>query len=239
MSVPKFPRSLLHLLVVLPILGGLGACSRWAVFPASESAATAPQRCQTGIAGCDTDADQDGVVDLLDQCARTVAGIKVDSVGCEVDSDCDGVFDGPDHCPATPLGQGVDARGCPPSAAAPAVAPVAAAPAVMVLRGVDFEYRSARLTEAAKKILDASFVTLSAERGTRYEVAGHTDSRASETYNRQLSQQRADSVKAYLVGKGIDAARLDARGYGESQPLVAEKDDASRAANRRVELRRR
>lgn len=67
-------------------------------------------------------------------------------------------------------------------------------------------------------------------------IEGHTDSVGSEDYNQGLSQQRADSVKAYLVGQGIGSARLSASGKGESAPAASNESAAGRQQNRRVEI---
>ncbi|MEW6600688.1 MAG: OmpA family protein [Nitrospirota bacterium] len=63
--------------------------------------------------GCPLDSDRDGVYDYLDKCPGTPAGVKVDSVGCPLDSDRDGVYDYLDKCPGTPAGVKVDSEGCP------------------------------------------------------------------------------------------------------------------------------
>jgi outer membrane protein OmpA-like peptidoglycan-associated protein len=68
----------------------------------------------------------------------------------------------------------------------------------------------------------------------KVRVEGHTDDRGKDEANLELSQRRADSVMRFLVGAGIDPARLEARGLGETQPLVPSKTAADRAKNRRV-----
>ena len=68
------------------------------------------------------------------------------------------------------------------------------------------------------------------------EVAGHTDSTGAEEYNQGLSERRANSVKDYLVSKGVQAQRLQAKGYGESMPVASNDTKEGRAENRRVEL---
>jgi len=68
------------------------------------------------------------------------------------------------------------------------------------------------------------------------EIAGHTDSKGSDTYNLNLSQGRSQSVVDYLIGQGIDTSRLQAQGYGESKPIDSNDTDEGRANNRRVEF---
>jgi OOP family OmpA-OmpF porin len=68
------------------------------------------------------------------------------------------------------------------------------------------------------------------------EIAGHTDSKGSDTYNLNLSQGRSQSVVDYLISQGIDANRLQAKGYGESKPIDSNDTEEGRANNRRVEF---
>ena len=65
---------------------------------------------------------------------------------------------------------------------------------------------------------------------------GHTDSVGSDAYNQKLSVRRAEAVKAYLVNKGVDKARVYTEGKGESQPVADNKTKEGRAKNRRVEI---
>ena len=67
-------------------------------------------------------------------------------------------------------------------------------------------------------------------------AVGHTDSVGSDAYNEKLSVQRAEAVKAYLVSKGIDAAKIYTEGKGEKQPVAANNTSEGRAQNRRVEI---
>ncbi|MEO0405483.1 MAG: OmpA family protein, partial [Bacteroidota bacterium] len=75
------------------------------------------------------------------------------------------------------------------------------------------------------------------------EIWSHTDSRGEDDYNLNLSQERAQSVVDYLISRGIEASRLDAKGYGESKPIAANKlEDGSdnpsgRSMNRRTEFK--
>ncbi|MFT2536497.1 OmpA family protein, partial [Escherichia coli] len=66
------------------------------------------------------------------------------------------------------------------------------------------------------------------------QIDGHTDSVGSAAYNLALSKKRAESVRAYLVSKGIDASRLAAEGYGKTKPIASNDTEAGRAENRRV-----
>lgn len=147
------------------------------------------------------------------------------------DSDGDGVPDSRDQCPGTPRGTPVDSNGCPEEKEEP-----------VVLKGVKFEFDSATLTPAAEDRLDNVVNALQAAGDIEVRIEGHTDSIGSADYNEDLSQRRADSVKAYLVDNGISGNRMVTRGFGESQPVAPNtKPDGSdnpegRAKNRRVEL---
>lgn len=176
--------------------------------------------------GCEIvrDADGDGVADSRDRCPNTPAGARVDSNGCEIDSDADGVVDRLDRCANTPAGTRVDSRGCPLQQE-------------IQLDGVFFETNSAKLTADSVRRLDQAVDTLKLNTDLEVEVAGHTDSSGAASYNQQLSQQRAEAVRDYLVSNGIAAARLGARGYGETQPVASNDTREGRAKNRRVTLR--
>lgn len=170
------------------------------------------------------DSDGDGVADAADRCPGTPPGAHVDASGCELDADADGIVDRLDKCPATPSGAKIDAVGCEIAEA-------------IILKGVNFENDSARLTKDSLPVLDAAAEALLKRPNVRTEVAGYTDSRGLEEHNHVLSQRRADAVKQYLVSKGVPAANLTSQGYGEDNPIADNKTASGRAANRRVELR--
>jgi outer membrane protein OmpA-like peptidoglycan-associated protein len=67
-------------------------------------------------------------------------------------------------------------------------------------------------------------------------VEGHTDDTGPEDVNQRLSQQRAETVRRYLVNQGVAPQRLEAKGYGESKPLIDKITEAARKKNRRVEF---
>ncbi|MCU7813772.1 MAG: OmpA family protein [Candidatus Thiodiazotropha sp. (ex Lucinoma kastoroae)] len=86
------------------------------------------------------------------------------------------------------------------------------------------------------EILSSVALVLNEYKSTMIEVAGHTDSSGSESYNQLLSQQRASSVSNVLAQQGVDGVRIDTVGYGESRPTAANTSPAGRQQNRRVEL---
>lgn len=164
------------------------------------------------------DSDRDGVIDSADRCPNTVAGATVDANGCELDGDRDGVVNRLDKCPTTPAGDKVDASGCSYN---------------MPLQ-VQFDTNKATIKAESNGELDTFVQFMKDVPSAKGELQGHTDADGSEAYNLSLSQRRADAVKAYIVDKGIDAARISAKGYGESQPVSDNNTAAGKAANRRV-----
>lgn len=117
---------------------------------------------------------------------------------------------------------------------APAPAPVP--PQKLELEGVNFDFDKATLRQEDIAIIDKNVAGLDKWGNVNIEVAGHTDSRGSEQYNMKLSQRRAETVRNYLISKGIAADRLTAKGYGEAQPIADNATEEGRFKNRRVEL---
>ncbi|KAB2325505.1 OmpA family protein [Betaproteobacteria bacterium SCN1] len=216
-----------------------------------------PKGAKVDTKGCPIDSDGDGVFDGLDKCPDTPAGVKVNADGCPLDGDGDGIPDYKDKCPTVPApgtadgcppdrdGDGiVDANDACPDVPAPGTAdgcpPKAAEPVVvdrkLTLEGVNFDNDSSNLRPESLTILDKAVETLKAWGDVKVEVAGHTDSVSSDAYNLDLSQRRAETVRAYLIDKGVAADRLSAKGYGESQPVADNKTEEGRFKNRRVEL---
>ncbi|MES0874556.1 OmpA family protein [Sinimarinibacterium thermocellulolyticum] len=192
----------------------------------------------------EVDSDGDGVPDSRDQCPDTPAGQTVNDVGCPLDSDGDGVPDDIDECPTTPAGANVLANGCAlvgdcrtPRAGEQVDANGCAVEQKFILKGVKFEFDSDRLTPEAKAILNDVAGTLQAYPDVEVEIEGHTDNIGTDAYNQGLSERRANTVKTYLIGRGIDAARMTPVGYGESTPIADNNTEEGREENRRVELK--
>lgn len=140
------------------------------------------------------------------------------------DTDGDGILNAADLCPDTPAGIKVDETGC-------------KLKAVIVLEGVVFAVNSDELIGDSTTILDAAARSLKPYPELRVEVGGHTDWQGSSSYNQKLSERRANAVRRYLIGQGIAADNLTAKGYGEVQPIADNHTAEGRAKNRRVELR--
>ena len=102
--------------------------------------------------------------------------------------------------------------------------------------GVTFAFDSAALKPQFDPVLDKVSATLAEYNQTVVQVAGHTDSTGSHSYNMQLSERRADSVKSYLVTRGVPAQRLQTVGAGPDHPVADNATEAGRAQNRRVEI---
>lgn len=107
---------------------------------------------------------------------------------------------------------------------------------VLTLGDVLFDTGQSTLKPGAMTTIDrlATFLRDSPERGVTIE--GHTDSVGDDAFNQRLSENRADSVKAALITRGIDAARVNALGKGESSPVAGNDNAAGRQQNRRVEI---
>lgn len=148
------------------------------------------------------------------------------AVAATQDDDADGVNDLLDLCPGTKAGATVGDFGC--TRTEP-----------MVLRGVNFQTDSDKLTRESSSILDRVADTLRSHPEINVEIAGHTDNDGDDAHNQELSQQRAISVMKYLFDQGVPADNLQARGYGESMPVTSNDTPKGKAQNRRVELIRR
>lgn len=203
------------------------------------------------------DADADGVPDVIDKCPGTPSWLRVDASGCGPDADGDNVTDTADLCPDTPAGETANEQGCGASQRdtdgdsvtddrdqCPDTgrdAEVEANGCVdlnkALLSSVHFGLTADGLTAEGIKALDQVAAALRAQPELKLQITGHTDTTGGKDYNQRLSTRRAYAVKEFLVYRGIDPERLLVMGVGESRPAVKDKDDATRAQNRRVEFR--
>lgn len=101
---------------------------------------------------------------------------------------------------------------------------------------ISFEVGSASLEPRLRPVLDAFAHGLDSDRATLVKVVGHTDNTGSDAINEPLSLRRAESVRNYLVDRGIHADRIEVAGRGSREPVVANDNAEDRARNRRVEI---
>jgi outer membrane protein OmpA-like peptidoglycan-associated protein len=123
------------------------------------------------------------------------------------------------------------------TAAPPAPPPARTVEKINISEKIMFETGKATLMKRSFAVLDEVAKVMQDRPGIKMvQIEGHTDSVGDADKNRKLSQDRADSVLAYLVKKGIDKARLTAKGHGPDKPVADNSTDAGREANRRVEF---
>lgn len=158
------------------------------------------------------------------------------------DSDKDGVSDHFDKCPDTPAGSQVDGAGCPLKITSTTINPVRVVVTEEDKRVVAEAIKNLEFDFGKSTIRSTSFPSLNkvAEllktKDFSLKLAGHTDNVGSDAANLKLSKDRAESVKTYLVSQGANSSRIEATGYGESQPIASNKTNAGRQKNRRVEF---
>ena len=191
--------------------------------------------------GCQPeDSDGDGLTDNVDDCPETPEdkdGFE-DSDGCpDPDNDGDGVLDTNDKCPTEKeVINGVeDEDGCPDEGEQKVKV---TEEKIEILERIYFDTGKSSIKERSYNILDQIASVLKANpQITKVRIEGHTDSRGDADYNKQLSQDRADAVREYLIESGIDETRLASKGYGEEQPIADNDTATGREKNRRVEFR--
>jgi outer membrane protein OmpA-like peptidoglycan-associated protein len=110
-------------------------------------------------------------------------------------------------------------------------------PAEIVLDGVEFAFDSSALGTNAQAILQTDLEALRDNPTGDIQIDGYTDSIGTAKYNMELSLQRAEAAKAFLVQKGIAADRIGISGHGKQDPVASNETDEGRARNRRVTIR--
>jgi len=207
------------------------------------------------LKGC-PDSDKDGIADLDDKCPNTIAGYKVDATGCPMDNDKDGIVNEEDACPDK--AGNIAMKGCPDTdgdgvadnedrcptvkgnianKGCPEIAVEDVKKITQIASKIFFETNSDVLKVASLAQLDELSEILKRYEAANLIIEGHADSQGEDAYNLALSQKRTESVKTYLMGKGIMESRLTAIGYGESKPIADNNTSLGRAKNRRVELK--
>jgi len=167
-------------------------------------------------------------VEALKQRVTTLEG-TVNELG--KDTDGDGVADRFDKCPDTPAGTVVDGSGC------PIKFPETAAATVGDYSSIQFEFDSYVLKTSSYPTLDKVSQDLRNSDGS-ITLAGYASAEGTDEYNLQLSKDRANAVKNYLVNSGVSANSVNAVGYGEANPVASNATEAGRVQNRRVEFQK-
>ncbi len=177
--------------------------------------------------GC-PDSDGDGVYDNEDDCP-TEPGL-VDNKGCpNRDTDGDGVLDKDDDCPKVP---GLKTnRGC------PKLDKKEEAVIKYAFESLEFETGQDVIRKVSFPSLNALAKLLSEKSTYGLNIEGHTDDVGNDDFNLDLSRRRAESVRRYLIGRGVDGSKLATDGFGESRPIADNKTPAGRQKNRRVEMK--
>jgi outer membrane protein OmpA-like peptidoglycan-associated protein len=189
--------------------------------------------------GCpEVDNDGDGIPDAQDKCpndAEDKDGFQDDD-GCpDLDNDGDGIPDSADKCPNEPeTRNGVDDDdGCPDSGGQVTIA----GGKIELPENINFETGSDKISGRSESLMDRIAEKIKANpQVKRIRIEGHTDDVGGARKNQELSQARAESVRNFLIRKGVEPERLQAVGYGDTRPLDKRKTADARAKNRRVEF---
>lgn len=180
------------------------------------------------------DRDGDGILDDDDACPDE-AGVENDDEqyhGCpDPDPDNDGVLAPDDACPdkAGVADTDPEKNGCPKAKIVQGK--------IEILERVEFATNESTIEPESYPVLESVLRILEEYKGIELvSIEGHTDNRGRRSYNQRLSQSRAESVMQWLVDRGIDASRLEAKGYGPDTPIETNQTEEGRRNNRRVEF---
>lgn len=198
--------------------------------------------------GC-PDSDNDGVADKVDQCPAEKGTLN----GCP-DSDGDGVADKDDACPTE---KGI-VNGCPDkdndgvadkddkcpdeagvhaSQGCPEIKQEVKQQIAFAAKNIQFQFGSYRILSKSYKSLDAVLLVLQENPLLKLNIAAHADNAGVPEQNLKLSEKRAKAVADYFISKGIDANRITAKGYGDTQPIADNRTAKGKSINRRVEMK--
>lgn len=179
------------------------------------------------LKGC-PDADGDGIADQNDKCP-TVKGDKANG-GCPwPDTDGDKVLDKDDKCPT--VAGTVANNGC------PEVSEDTMKKLNDYAKTILFDSAKSSFQKQTLPVLQAIVAILKEYPSAKFALEGHTDSDGKDEANLMLSQNRAASVKSFLIENGVTADRLTSAGFGETMPVATNATKAGKAQNRRVEVK--
>ena len=209
------------------------------------------------------DSDQDGLTDSEEISKYKTDPLKADTDGeglndgdevkkyktdpLKTDTDADGLFDGEEVIKhkTDPLKKDTDGgtvddlteltRGTNPVDPNDDVVKIGVP---IVLEGVTFETNKADITPESSQVLRSALKTLTTYPEIQVEISGHSDNVGSKNSNTKLSQRRADSVRNWLIERGIDAGRIVTKGYGPEAPIVPNDTPENKRKNRRIEFKR-
>jgi len=106
---------------------------------------------------------------------------------------------------------------------------------LLITDKITFNFGSAEILPSSYPELE-KIAEILKQKKVRVRIEGHTDDQGDAAFNQQLSEQRAEEIKNYLIGKGLDPERFETVGYGESKPIADNKKEVGRSQNRRVEF---
>ncbi|MBC7745665.1 MAG: OmpA family protein [Flavobacterium sp.] len=174
--------------------------------------------------------------------AQRLAQMDADWKKFLTDTDKDGVSDYFDKCPDSPAGTQVDGAGCPLTITSTTVNPVKVVITeedkrivAEAIKNLEFNFGKSTIRSTSYSSLNR-VAELLKTKDFSLRLAGHTDNVGSNAANLKLSKSRSESVKAYLISQGANTSRIEATGYGESQPIATNKTNGGRQRNRRVEF---
>jgi len=185
--------------------------------------------------GCPPDRDRDGIADADDACPDVPGVPSSDPAknGCPADTDGDGIPDDKDACPNEKGPPNADPKlnGCPTAVRVEGTQ-------IVILQQVNFDTGKDTIDPSSYDLLGQVAAALEQHPDiARVAVDGHTDNIGGDKPNKALSEHRALAVVRWLIDHGVDARRLEARGFGQRRPIADNRNAAGRAKNRRVEFR--
>ena len=198
--------------------------------------------------GCpDVDNDKDTIRDATDQgdpdpadkCPNDAEDPDKfqDEDGCpDTDNDGDGILDGEDKCPNEPgPPDSPQGKGCPRKYSLVKIN--REKKQIEIKQKIFFAYNKWDILPKSFNLLSQVGQVLKDFPKMRVSIEGHTDGDGPDAYNQMLSEKRANSVREYLLGQGIEPERLESVGFGESRPIASNRTARGKETNRRVEFR--